>query len=132
MEESTVDISYNHPQNYVVTTFTGFVSYEQLLFTYDKVVNSPKYKSKMGRIWDVTQADLTGLDDEQIWLIAHYSAIYPDSIRKVKAALVSGNPGNLKILKQLKLYSNEVKGELVVFASLDSAIKWISRVPPKS
>lgn len=121
---SNVIIEFKKP-HYVLTKFKGPLSYEKILFTYDEVVNSEDYNSQMGRIWDVSEADLTDLKTDDVWLSARYSEVFPKGIKDSKVAMVSENQENLEKLKLFRTFSKEIEANVEVFLKLKDAINWV-------
>lgn len=124
MKGEHIEIEFRESQKSVITHFKGSIAYDTILYAYDQVVNSPQYCRGMVRIWNLTHADLSELSDENIWMAAQYSTVFPEEIRMADAALVSENRDHLPLLKIFKSHSKNAQGEIEIFDSLENAIDW--------
>lgn len=120
------EVRFNKPQHYVTTIFKGKLSYDSILASFDQVVNSADYLAGMGRIWDLTAADLSGLNEEAIWMIAGYSSVFPSGINNVKVALISAKETDAELIRLFLSYSQGAKTKVKFFASFAEAEQWIT------
>ncbi|MBU2515291.1 hypothetical protein KJ966_28575 [bacterium] len=80
----------------------------------------------MGRIWDVTEADLSNLSNNSILMASNYSNMFRSGVKDVKVALVSENKNNIELLQVFKAYTRNTELEVEVFESIKEAEVWIS------
>lgn len=126
MQKALIETIFDLSGTYVLTRFEGRIDYETILFGFDKAVNASQYRNGMPRIWDLSAADLSTLTDENVWMAANYSSVFPSGINNVKVALVSTNKGNIETLHRFKSYSAGFKTEVRIFDSLQAAIEWVT------
>ena len=89
--KSRYEFIYNQSKHFVRICFFGLVDYDLILASYNQVVESSNYLPGMGRIWDVSEADPSGLTNTDIWMASNYSKMFRSGVNDVKVALLSEN-----------------------------------------
>lgn len=131
MPEVSYEVVFKKSDNYVVTRFSGLLSYQAILECFDKVVHSTHYHPGMGRLWDLSETDLSLLTEETVWLACTYATVFPIGISDVKVAMVSSNEAHEALLHLFKSFSTETHTTVAIFQDLQEAESWIADPPDK-
>ena len=125
MSKNKIDITFCPQKNYVLVCIAGLLMLEEIVNTFKLVVTSKKFKHGMGRIWDLSQADLSELSMDKVRLASDIPEEYSQVVKASRVALVSNRAINESILKLYKIYSSEKGMEVEVFDTLKDAMTWI-------
>lgn len=126
MDQTNSKISFHPEENYALARIKGTLLLEEIESVFQRIVTSEEYNSNMGRIWDLTEADLSELDDKKIKQASQITTTYAKDVKKTKVALVSKRDINLPILQLFRMFTGMDKSEVEVFKSLNEAITWQS------
>ena len=126
MLETQIEIEYNYPENFALARLKGPLDFETIVSSFSTIVSSFDYRPKMGRIWDVTKADLSNLSPEVIQKATQYPTSFSRSIKDVKVAIVAGRTINFQIAQLFQAYSEYNNFNVQAFEFLKEAVDWIS------
>ncbi len=121
-----VEIVFEGKGSYVSISVEGQITYKGFSDIFDIVVSSEEYKPSMGRIWDLSQADLSELDMNSLQGLTEFIQLYPKGIKDSKVALVSLKKINMGTCKLFKTYSTDVDAIVEVFEKFEDAAEWIA------
>ena len=121
-----MDLRFDEKKNIAYVKFTGSPSSQEILDAFDAVVASEQYKKGMARLWDFTEADLSGIDSDTIREMAQCSLSFPSGINDVKVAFVAARTTEFGLSRMFQM-SSHAKTPIEVFKTIDEAEKWITQ-----
>jgi hypothetical protein len=124
--DTKVEIIFNKSKDYVHVTVEGRVDFSDFSNIFDIIVTSPDHKSSMGRIWTLSDSDLSDMDVYALQNLTKFVRQYPKGIKDSKVALVSSKKINIGLCKLFKTYSIEEDTIVEVFEKFEDAERWIT------
>ena len=105
---------------------SGRPTEEEVLGAFEAAVSDQRYKLGMGRLWDFTEADLSGFETDTIIRMAQFSKKFPKGICDVKVAFVTDRTLEYGLSRMFEAYSQDAQTQIEVFRSLEEAETWMS------
>ncbi len=119
-----VDITYHKEKKFVIIKLTGLLNREMILDAFDQAVSNDQYEPGMGRLWDFSEADLSGLDANTIRAMTKHPQKYPDGIGDVKVAFVTHRDLEFGLTNMFRLTSDAAT-PINLFRSIEAAQSWL-------
>jgi hypothetical protein len=120
------EINVDLPRNVAYIRITGSATSQAILDAFDQAVSHPDYREGMGRLWDFTRVDLSGLESATIQSMAKYSTRFPPGIRDVKVAFVVTENMEYGLTRMFQAYSEAFADTSVrVFRTMELAESWM-------
>jgi hypothetical protein len=123
--EAEVGIHIDKAKKIAYIRLTGQPDKKVILNAFDAAVEHGDYQPGMGRLWDLREADLSGLDASTISEMAKYSARFPPGINDVRVAFVAGRELEYGLSRMFAAFSETVATTISVFYSIDEAEAWL-------
>ena len=119
-------IRIDEEKNIAYIKIIGKVRSRKILDSFDQTVSSKNYKKGMGRLWDLTEIDLSLLETELIPRMARYSLKCPAGIRDVKVAFVVTESLEYGLTRMFQTYSEMyAKSQVRIFDTIEKAEQWM-------
>jgi hypothetical protein len=105
---------------------SGRPTEEEVLGAFEAAVADQRYKLGMGRLWDFTDADLTGFETDTIRRMAQFSKKFPKGICDVKVAFVTDKMVDYGLSRMFEAFSQDAQTQIEVFRSIAEAETWMT------
>ncbi len=126
MNEESVKVRGFPEENYILVTIKGPLTFEIVNTTFQKIIEVENFSDNMGRIWDLTEADMSDLHHEIVKDLTAIPVSHLKKLTNAKIALVSNRDINIATMKLYKFYSRDMDGIVEVFNSIQDAKKWLA------
>lgn len=122
-----IAFSVNHEDGYFVSKYTGIVTTDEIIETYQTFFNSPDWAASLNELVDHSELDGSELTEDSLKHVANFAAQFykENNIPYVKTAIYAPNdlPYGLSRMYDVMTYNSP---ELVaVFRDLDAARAWL-------
>lgn len=121
-----MSVRYDEQKNIAYIKMTGVPTRESVLATLEATVSDERYQDGMGRLWDFTEADLSGFDSATIQEMAKYSLKFPPGIGDVKVAFVAHSKLEFGLARMFGAFSDVAKTTVSAFYSMEEAEAWLT------
>ncbi len=126
-ENMQITISLVTQKDYLLFKVTGYTSFDELQKSFDRGFNHPDCVPGMSRLWDINEADFSGLLNDEFEILCNYASVFPAGFNDVNVAIVSNNSTHTVHLDLLKKYTLNSSITTQVFKTFDGAEEWISQ-----
>ncbi len=124
---NTVELCFKPQKNLIWIKCSGVLQVEKLLKACDNALEDPQYQKGMGRIWDVTDADLSQITTEQVAEVTSYLSARSDDVNYVRVAVVANSPLGFGLARVFATVSEQTaKNEVMPFRTIQEAEAWVS------
>ena len=119
-----MDLYFDEEKYIAYVKLSGRLDKKVILSAFDLTVSDKRYRIGMGRLWDLSDADLSSLANETIIEMAQYSKRFPRGINNVKVALVAFQDLEFGLSRMFEM-SSTAKTPIQVFRTIAEAEKWM-------
>ena len=120
------DLRFDDDRNIVYIHLVGPVSSTTLVDAFDAAISDSRYKPGMNRLWDLRDADLSGIPSNAAMGLGQHSLKFPQGVRDVKVAYVAAEAFEYGVARMIQAYSMATGLSAEVFTSIEEAEAWLS------
>lgn len=122
-----ITFSINHDDGYLIATYTGKISDEELLASWKEFFQGEKWIPGLNELANLSQADLSGISAGGLQsLVSYANTIYAKyNIRSVKIAIYAPKPLHFGLARMYEAMTYKYPQSAQVFRSIQEAVSWM-------
>jgi hypothetical protein len=120
-----MDLRIDIEKDIAYIKLSGKIDKNTFLDAFELTVSDKRYKKGMGRLWDLRDTNLSGLQSKTIVEIAQYPNTFPPGINDVKVAFVARRDIEFGLARMVEM-SSLGSTKIQVFRTMDEAEAWMT------
>ncbi len=110
----------------LIRTVTGSFTFEEIAAAHEESLTQPGITKNMTIIWDLRQADASGIYEEDVIRIVSFFARQNDNRKDYRAALVVSRDLEFGLARVYGVYAEteSLPAEIKAFRSYEEALEW--------